>query len=437
MQLERRDRTERSKNVELCKQEKHLEKIKPFNISKRLVFDAYKKVKSNKGAAGIDDQSLAEFDVHLGNNLYKLWNRMASGSYFPPPVKAVEIPKRSGGKRMLGIPTVADRIAQTVVTMMIEEDLDKLFHENSYGYRPNKQALEGVAVTRQRCWKYEWLVEYDIKGLFDNINHEKLMKAVERHVQENWILLYIKRWLTASIQHKNGELKERTKGTPQGGVVSPVLSNLFLHYAIDMWMTKNHPNILWARYADDGVMHCSTEEEAIMLKQSLAERLKECDLEIHPDKTKIVYCGNEQKETHTSFTFLGFTFHKRRAQAKTTGKVFTSFLPAIGKDRQKSIRQEIRKDNIRARSDLSLEQIAEWYNPKLRGWYNYFGKFYPSKLAKIWVYFNKALVLWAKSKYKNIRTGTSKAIALIKRVQEKCSSLFFHWKLNQGKGIYV
>lgn len=398
---------------------------------------AYEKVKSNKGAAGVDHQSLAEFDVHLKDNLYKLWNRMASGSYFPPPVKAVEIPKRSGGKRTLGIPTVSDRIAQTVVTLLIEQDIDKLFHENSYGYRPNKQALEGVAITRQRCWEYEWLLEYDIKGLFDNINHEKLMKAVERHVQENWILLYIKRWLAAPIKCKNGELKERTKGTPQGGVVSPLLSNLFLHYAIDMWMTKNHPNVPWARYADDGVMHCKTKEEATKLMNLLAERLKECNLEIHPDKTKIVYCGNRQEETQAAFTFLGFTFQKRRSYAKATGKVFTNFLPAISKDRQKMIRQEIRKDNIRARSDLSLEQIAEWYNPKLRGWYNYFGKFYPSKLGKIWAYFNKALVLWAKSKYKKIRVGTGRAIALVERVQEKSTSLFFHWKLNQGKVIYV
>jgi len=419
------------------KQEKLLEKIKPFNISKQHVLDAYRKVKANKGAAGVDDQSLTEFENHLEDNLYKLWNRMASGSYFPPPVKAVEIPKRSGGKRTLGIPTVTDRIAQTVVTMMIENEIDKVFHVDSYGYRPNKRALDGVGTTRERCWKYEWLLEYDIKGLFDNINHAKLMKAVTRHVQEKWLLLYITRWMKAPIMHKGGELKERTKGTPQGGVISPVLSNLFLHYAIDMWMIKNHPHIKWARYADDGVMHCATKEEAEQLKQALDLRLKECDLEMHPDKTKIVYCGTKAEEEHTSFTFLGYIFHKRRAIAKRTGEVFTSFLPAIGTERLKAMRQEIRKDNVRARTELSLEQIAQWYNPKLRGWYNYFGKFYPSRLGKLWAYFNKALVLWAKSKYKNIRSGTSKAIALIKRVQEANGSLFFHWKLNKGKEFYV
>lgn len=437
MQCERRGRAERSKNVELHKQEKLLEKTKPFNISKRLVFEAYKKVKENKGAAGVDDQSIAEFEIHLKDNLYKLWNRMASGSYIPTPVKAVEIPKRSGGKRTLGIPTVADRIAQAVVVISIEADIDKLFHQDSYGYRPNKQALDGVAITRKRCWEYEWLVEYDIKSLFDTIDHAKLMKAVEKHVQEKWILLYIARWLKAPIQYKNGILQERTCGTPQGGVISPLLSNLFLHYAIDEWMTRKHPKVVWARYADDGIIHCKTKEEAEMLVAELGQRLKECNLELHPDKTKIVYCGIKEAAENRIFTFLGFTFHLRRAYSDKNQKIFTSFLPAIGKEKQKEIRQTIRRDNIRARSDLSLEQIAQWYNPKIRGWYNYFGKFYPSKMGRIWGYFNKALVLWAKSKYKNIRTNKKKAVALIQKVQENCSNLFYHWKLKQGKAIYV
>ena len=439
MQLERRDRAERSKNVELWKKKagETLEKPKPFNISKRLVFEAYKKVKSNKGAAGIDNQSLEEFDKHLSNNLYKLWNRLSSGSYFPTPVKAVEIPKRSGGKRTLGIPTVTDRIAQAVVVMLIEPTIEKHFHEDSYGYRPNKQALEGIAVTRKRCWKYDWLIEYDIKGLFDNINHEKLMKAVEKHVSEKWILLYIRRWLKTPIKYKDGQIKERRKGTPQGGVISPLLSNLFLHYAIDEWMKKTHKTVPWARYADDGIMHCKTKSEAEIITAKLAARLKECDLELHQDKTKIVYCGTEYVEGNRSFTFLGYTFHARSAFSTKTGKVFTSFLPAISKEKQKAIRQEIRKDNIRARSDLSIEQIAAWYNPKIRGWYNYFGKFYPSKLQSLWRYFNKALVLWAKSKYKNIRTSKRKAAALVRKIQECCGNLFFHWKLKQGKEMYV
>jgi RNA-directed DNA polymerase len=401
------------------------------------VFEAYEKVKANKGAAGVDSQSLKEFEVNVHNNLYKLWNRMASGSYFPAPVKAVEIPKRSGGKRTLGIPTVTDRIAQAVVVMMIEQDIDKLFYADSYAYRPGKQSLDGVVITRERCWKNEWLVEYDIKGLFDNINHEKLMKAVEKHVQESWILLYIKRWLKTPVQYKGEVLKEREKGTPQGGVISPLLSNLFLHYAIDVWITQTHPNVPWARYADDGVMHCKTKEEAEMLVAKLAQRLKECDLEIHPEKTKIVYCGSKEIEANKAFTFLGFTFRPRRSFSEKSQEAFTGFLPAISKERLKEIRQEIRKDNVRARSDMSLEQIAEWYNPKIRGWYNYFGKFYPSMMRTLWVYFNKTLVLWARSKYKNIRTSNRKAAALIQKVQENCGNLFFQWKLKQGKVIYV
>ncbi len=414
-----------------------MEKKKPFNIDIALVLKAYKKVKSNKGAAGIDDQTFEEFDKNLNNNLYKLWNRMSSGSYFPPPVKAVEIPKRSGGKRMLGIPTVADRIAQTVVAELVAPNMERYFHEDSYGYQIGKNALDAIEVTRKRCWEYDWLVEYDIKGLFDNINHIKLMKGVRGHEKEKWTLLYIERWLTAPMQHKNGKLEERTKGTPQGGVISPLLSNLFMHYAADEWMRIHHPSVPWARYADDGVMHFKTKRKAEAFIRMLKKRLAECDLEMHPEKTKIVYCGKRNRADNRSFTFLGFTFQPRAAKVNSTGWLFTGFLPAISKENLKSIRAEIRKDNLRARTDLSIEEIAEWYNPKLRGWYNYFGKYYPSKMACLWEYFNKALVLWAKSKYKNISQGKKKAIALIKRIQAQNEKLFFHWKLKQGKDIYV
>lgn len=436
MRLERRDRAERPKNVELLTQEKLLEKTKPFNISMDLVRAGFKKVKANKGAAGVDDQSLAEFEQDLENNVYKLWNRMASGSYFPPPVRAVEIPKRVGGMRLLGIPTVTDRIAQAVVVLAIEGTIEKYFHEDSYGYRPGKQALDAVGKTRKRCWEYQWLLEYDIKGLFDNINHEKLMKAVSGHVKERWALLYIERWLKSPMQHKN-RLEERTKGTPQGGVISPLLSNLFMHYAIDEWLKRNYPNVLWARYADDGIIHCRTKNEAEYMLANLIRRLKECDLEVHPGKTKIVYCGKEALQENRSFNFLGYTFQSRSAASRQTGEIFTSFLPALSKQKAKEIRSEIRRDNIRARSDLSLEQIAEWYNPKIRGWYNYFGKYYPSKMVQIWKYLNNTLAQWARSKYKNIRTSRMKAMYLIRKIQEEQESLFFHWKLKQGRKAYV
>jgi len=415
---------------------KHLEKPKPFNISRELVFESFKKVKANKGAAGVDAQSLEEFEEDLDDNLYVLWNRMASGSYFPPPVRAVEISKRSGGTRLLGIPTVTDRIAQAVVVLEIEPGIEKYFHEDSYGYRPGKQVLDAVGKTRKRCWEYQWLLEYDIKGLFDNINHEKLITAIKGHVKEKWALLYIERWLKVPIQHKN-RLEERTCGTPQGGVISPLLSNLFMHYAVDEWMKRNYPNIPWARYADDGIMHFKTKSEAECFVEKLKERLAACDLEIHPDKTKIVYCGKEDLKEKRSFTFLGYTFQARRAASEKTGEIFTSFLPAISKEKEKEIRAEIRRDNIRARADLSLEEIAEWYNPKIRGWYNYFGKYYPSRLVRLWKYFNKVLALWARSKYKKIRSSKIKAMNLIKRIQEERGNLFFHWKLKQGKKTYV
>ena len=414
-----------------------MEKRKPFNINKEQVVEAYRQVKANKGAAGVDNQSIAEFEEKLEDNLYKLWNRLASGSYFPTPVKAVAIPKRNGGERTLGIPTVTDRIAQAVVKIAIEPDIDKYFHQDSYGYRPKKQALDAIAITRKRCWQYEWLVEYDIKGLFDNINHEKLMKVVKAHVKEKWQLLYIERWLKAPIQERIGVLKERTKGTPQGGVISPILSNLFMHYAVDEWMKRNIPEVPWARYADDGVFHCKTQKKAEYVLQQLENRLAACNLEINRDKTRIVYCGVARQQNSKSFKFLGYDFQLRRACKRNSSQVFTSFLPAISKDKMKEIRSQIRKDNIRARSDLSLESIAQWYNPKIIGWYNYFGKFYPSKMTKVWKYFNKALVLWAQSKYKKIRSSTGKAMMLIQRIQAKHESLFFHWKLKQGKEIYV
>ena len=409
---------------------------KPFNISKERVLEAFKKVKTNKGCEGVDAQSLAEFEKNLENNLYILWNRMSSGSYFPSPVKAVEIPKRSGGWRTLGIPTVADRVAQAVVVLEIEESIDNIFYEDSYGYRPNKQALDAVEKTRKRCWEYEWLVEYDIKGMFDNIDHEMLMKAVRMHVNEKWILLYIERWLKTPIKYKN-RIEQREKGVPQGGVVSPLLSNLFMHYAVDEWMQRNHKEVPWERYADDGVMHCKTKEEAEKLVDALDKRLAECGLALHKEKTKIVYCGSNSDEKNKSFDFLGYTFQPRRAASEKTGEVFTSFLPAISKEKLKEIRAEIRKDNIRARVDLSLEQIAEWYNPKIRGWYNYFGKYYPSRMVQLWKYFNKALVLWARRKYKNIRSSKIKAIQLINKIQEQNGTLFYHWKLKQGRKTYV
>lgn len=290
---------------------------KSYEISKRLVWEAYQQVKANKGAAGVDDQSLSEFERDIGNNLYRIWNRMSSGSYFPPPVKAVAIPKKSGGERILGIPTVSDRIAQAVVKLVLEPVLDPCFHPDSYGYRPGKSAHQAIEVTRKRCWWHDWVLEFDIRGLFDNIDHQLLMKAVRHHTDCKWVLLYIERWLTAPMQKEDGTLCRRDRGTPQGGVASPLLANLFLHYAFDRWMATHFPKVPFCRYADDGLVHCRSLSQALYLKEKLACRFKECGLELHPDKTKVVYCRDihRQQEYETiQFDFLGYTFRPRRSK---------------------------------------------------------------------------------------------------------------------------
>ncbi len=271
-------------------QDEVMEQTKQFSIPKQLFVKAFKLIKANAGAAGVDKQSIEDFERDLKGNLYKLWNRMSSGSYFPPAVKAVGIPKKTGGERILGIPTVGDRICQMVVKLVFEPCVEPYFLHDSYGYRPKKSALDAIAITRQRCWKYDWVLEFDIRGLFDNLDHQLLMKAVKKHTDNKWAILYIERWMTTPMQMPDGSLQKKTRGVMQGGVISPVLSNLFLHYVFDAWMKRSNPDIPWCRYADDGLVHCKTEGEAKLLLAKLAKRFKECRLEMHPDKSKIVYC---------------------------------------------------------------------------------------------------------------------------------------------------
>src|SRR5262249_9006504 len=310
MVLEQRGRVRRSYDRNNWKQDDEMRTTnKPFNITKRQVYEAYKAVKSNQGAAGVDKQTIEQFDANLQGNLYKLWNRMSSGSYFPPPVRAVSIPKKSGGERILGVPTVADRVAQMVVKQLIEPDLDPIFLADSYGYRPGKSALDAIGVTRERCRKFNWVLEFDVKGLFDNIDHELMLRAVRKHVKCKWALLYIERWLKAPMEREDGTRVERTRGTPQGGVVSPILSNLFLHYTFDLWMARTFPELPWCRYADDGLVHCRVEHEAERVKAALQARLAECYLEMHPTKTRIIYCRDGKrrgKYPNIKFDFLGY-----------------------------------------------------------------------------------------------------------------------------------
>tara|TARA_R110000868_G_scaffold324794_2_gene585624 strand:- start:3084 stop:4208 length:1125 start_codon:yes stop_codon:yes gene_type:complete len=362
-------------------------KAKPYAIPKQIVWDAYKKVKANRGAAGVDGQSLAAFETDLKNNLYKLWNRMSSDSYFPPPVRLVEIPKGTTGQtRPLGIPTVSDRIAQMVVKLMLEPDVEPHFHEDSYGYRPGKSALDAVGVTRQRCWCRNWVIDLDIKGFFDNLRWDLVMRALKHHTDVPWILLYVECWLRAPVRHEDGRLEERTKGSPQGFVISPLLSNLFMHYAFDEWLRRNYPSIQFARYADDVVVHARSQREAETLLTTLRHRLAECGLELHPEKTRIVYCQDDDRRgthEHTSFDFLGYTFRPRRAR-NWKGKLFISFLPGVSNKAAKSIRATIRSWRLGAtRNNRSLEEISKFVNPFVRGWVNYYGRFYKSALSPV------------------------------------------------------
>lgn len=404
---------------------------KPFTIDKWWVYEAYKMVKANAGAAGVDQQSLDDFGADLKGNLYRIWNRMSSGSYFPPPVKAVAIPKKNGGERILGVPTVSDRVAQMVVKRVIEPVLEIAFLPDSYGYRPGRSALDAVGVTRKRCWKYDWVLEFDIKGLFDNIDHALLLRALKKHVQCEWALLYIGRWLTAPLQQVDGTRVERTRGTPQGGVVSPVMANLFLHYAFDAWITRTLPNNPWCRYADDGVVHCRTEREAQAVMAALEVRLAQCGLQMHPDKTKIVYCKDGQRKgkyPNTQFDFLGYTFRPRLVKNRKRNSMFVNFTPAVSRSALKTMRQTTRALNYRNRTNLGLAEIARLHNPILRGWLAYYGKFYPSAMYPVLRHFNRTLVAWAMKKFRRLKGHKLRASHFLKDIAEKCPYLFVHWQ---------
>src|ERR1017187_5128127 len=406
---------------------------KPYVIAKRAVWEAYQQVKANRGAAGIDGETLAMFEQNLSRNLYKLWNRMSSGSYFPPPVKQVEIPKAKGGTRKLGIPTVSDRVAQTVVKRIIEPILDSIFHQDSYGYRPGKSAKQAVSVTRKRCWQYGWVVEFDIKSAFDQIDHGLLMKAVRSHIKEGWILLYIERWLTAPFETTDGERVTRQRGTPQGGVVSPILMNLFMHYAFDVWMQRTNPSCPFARYADDAVVHCRTRKQAEEVMRSIALRLAECWLTMHPEKSKVVYCKDSNRTAtypQVHFTFLGFTFRPRRARG-AQNRLFTNFLPGVSADALKRMRQVVRGWRIHRRTATTLAALAKQYNPVLRGWWNYFGEFYSSAMHSFAMYFDGKLMQWARRKYNTLERREQDSVQWLIKMKNSFPQMFFYWSVTR------
>jgi RNA-directed DNA polymerase len=404
-------------------------KDKPFEIPKQLVWEAYERVRANKGAAGVDGMSIEDFEKDLKNNLYKIWNRMSSGTYFPPPVKAVEIPKpHGGGTRILGVPTVADRIAQTVVALALEARTESIFHDDSYGYRPGRSAVDAVKRCRERCWKKNWVIDLDVQKFFDSVDHDLMVKAVQANTDRKWVVLYVKRWLTAPLALPDGTLQERDRGTPQGSAVSPVLANLFMHYAFDSFLAREFPTVEFERYADDAVVHCVTERQARQVLAALADRLKGVGLRLHPDKTKIVYCRDGQRRgsyEHTSFTFLGFTFGPRAARGKH-GKLFVSFQPAVSPQALKKMSQQVRQWRLHRRTGLDLDGLAEAINSVVAGWMNYYGRFYRSQMYPLLQRINTYLMRWAGRKYRRLRSY-KRFKAWWFGVVDREPELFAHW----------
>ncbi len=402
---------------------------KPFVISKQAVWEAWRKVKANKGASGVDGVTIEEFEKDLKDNLYKIWNRMSSGSYFPPPVRAVEIAKAQGkGTRILGVPTVADRVAQTVVAGVLEARVEPIFHPDSYGYRPQRSALDAVAACRRRCWKTDWVIDLDIAKFFDSVPGDLVVKAVEANTDQPWVVLYVKRWLQAPLAAPDGSLQRRERGTPQGSAISPVLANLFLHYAFDSWMAREFPTVEFERYVDDAVIHCVSEAQADHVLGALAERMREVGLELHPDKTRIVYCKDGRRggaHKHTAFTFLGYTFQARTVRTETG--MFLGFNPAISKDAMNKISAEVRSWRLHRHTDLTEADIARRINPIVRGWMNYYGTFYKSALYPLLARINTYLMRWLRNKYERLR-GRKKAREAWTQAVANRPRYYAHWK---------
>jgi len=403
---------------------------KTHDIPKRLVWDAWLKVKENKGAAGADGVTVERFEADLRGSLYKLWNRMSSGSYFPGPVRAVEIPKK-GGTRILGIPNVVDRVAQTVAVLALEPELEKVFHDDSYGYRPGRSALDAVAVCRERCFKKDWVIDMDIKAFFDSMPWDLTQKAVAHHTDSKWVLIYVERWLKAPMLMPDGTLRHRTMGTPQGGPISPLLANLFLHYGFDAWMTREYPGISFERYADDVIAHCVTERQARQVRAAIGDRLAEVGLELHPGKTKVAYCKDGRRRgvyEVISFTFLGYTFRPRKALHKNRKGSFTGFLPGVSAEKLTEMSRRAQAWKLNRRTTLTLAELARAVNPVLAGWLAYFTRFYPTAVIPLCKRINRHLIRWAKRKYKRLERSSKRAWAWLAAVAERAPRLFAHWK---------
>jgi RNA-directed DNA polymerase len=408
------------------------EMTKSLPVSKRMVYNSYLKVVDKDGGAGIDKQSIEMFNENLSGNLYKIWNRMTSGSYFPPPVRTVFIPKKQGGLRPLGIPTVSDRIAQGVVKDYLEPTLEAIFHTSSFGYRPGRSAHDALKQCQNNCVKYAWVIDVDIKGFFDNISHEMMMQLLGQHTEEKWVLMYAERWLKAGVEQEDGSIIARTKGTPQGGVISPLFANIYLHHAFDKWMNESYPQNPFERYADDIVIHCHSKEEAEFLLAQLKSRMEIYELALHPEKTKIVYCKNYRRlENHEeeSFTFLSYSFQPRRKRDNygRGNKTYIVFGAAISSKAKTGIREAIRAILIPRWTDQTMEGFAKILNPKIRGWVNYYTRFYRQEMLRVFCYLNERIRKWLMNKYK--LTNNKQTVTKYKAIQAEQPALFYHWQL--------
>jgi group II intron reverse transcriptase/maturase len=406
---------------------------KPFAVSGYEVWQAWQQVRENRGAPGVDGQSIVAFEERLEDNLYKVWNRMSAGSYFPPPVKAVEIPKAGGGTRTLGVPTIADRVAQTVAANRIGTVTEKFFHADSYGYRPGRGAHDALAVARERCWEFDWVLEFDIRAFFDSVPHDLVVRAVEALRLPAWVLLYVKRWLTAPVVMPDGEARARERGTPQGSAVSPVIANLFLHWALDTWMDREFPDCPFERYADDGLIHCKSQARARQVLAALGQRMRDVGLELHPGKTRIVYCRDSRRRQRwdgpVSFDFLGYAFRPRDSMGKN-GR-FTGFDLAVSPKAVKRMSETVTGWQLHRLTAFTWEQLAGWIGPVIRGWMAYYGRFRHSELHPLLSRINYHVQEWIRAKYRRLRPFKAMKRAW-NRITAQMPGLLPHWRWETG-----